>query len=163
MNPGNNRNNNIYNLDVQVWWPSRMATTDGCYRLVGSRRFNSVVLHRGIARVTLQSEERIPFQFGDVLGFYVENSGQNKGGVMALTDLEQEGDGGFQTEQVWYGNIDNVFSLNSACPYPVGSNGILHTFTNAAPVISVAMSEYKLYCDCSFTLNPNQNGSLNLL
>ena len=91
-------------------------------------------------------QNRIPFQPGDVLGFYVEStrvSNAGSRGVVILNDRIVPGDGGFRTEEVWHANIAHYTPSNPACPYVVGSYyGILNTFTNAAPVISVSTSKY---------------------
>ena len=139
----NNRRNrrNRYNLDLQVWRPSPTVDTDGCYSLVGNNRFSSVALNSGIARVTPLPEHRIEFQSGDVVGFYVESFSRFSGGVTTLNDFEQRGDRGFETEVVWYGYYHRAVSQGSQCPYPLGPNGVLNRFTNAAPVISVSISE----------------------
>lgn len=46
---------------------------------------------------------------------------------------------------MWYGNIQGYTPSDSECPYPVGTqtDAILNTMRSAAPVISLAMSEYE--------------------
>ena len=100
-------------------------------------------------------QNRIQFQPGDVLGFYVEStrvSNAASRGVVILNDRTVQGDRGFQTEEVWYANIAHHHPSNyhHAYPYAVGPHGVLNTFTNAAPVISVSTSKciytYKNMC-----------------
>ena len=90
-------------------------------------------------------QNRIQFQPGDVLGFYVESNRRNNAasrGVVMLSDYRVAGDRGFETEEVWYANTDNIAAGDSDCPYAVGSNKTLKSSTNAAPVISVSISEH---------------------
>ena len=97
--------------------------------------------------MTPLSQNRIQFQPGDVLGFYVESTRRRNArsrGVVTLNDYEVPGDRGFETEEVWYANIRNIAAANSECPYAVGSNKVLRTSTNAAPVISVSMGKFSL-------------------
>ena len=145
LNPANNGNQDMYVLNLQVWRPSPTVATDGCYSLVGSNRFRSVVISGGIARVTPLPIDRIRFQSGDVLGFYVESTrgfNAQSRGVVTLNDFHRHGDRGFETEQVWYANVGDIASTNSECPCPVGLHRGLNTFTNAAPVISVSTGEH---------------------
>ena len=147
----NSGDQRMYILDLQVWRPSPTVQTDGSYSLVGNNRFTSVLLSGGLARVTPLPQNRIQFQSGDVLGFYVESTrASNAGsrGVVTLNDFEAAGDGGFETEEVWYAKVANITlpDIESPIHIDVGPNRTLNTFTNAAPVISVSMSKYKFLC-----------------
>ena len=145
VNPGKNGGEDEYILDLQVWRPSPTVRTTGCFSLVGNNRFTSVLVSGGVARVTPLPQNRIQFQPGDVLGFYVESNRRNNAasrGVVTLSDYRTAGDRGFETEEVWYANIGNIAAAGSDCPYAVGSNKVLKSSTNAAPVISVSMGKY---------------------
>ena len=128
----------MYTLDLQVWRPSPTVETTGCYSLVGSNRFTSVPLNDRVALVTPLPQERIQFQPGDVLGFYVESTRGGDRGVVILNDLSEQGDNGYETEEVWHADISNAVVPNFNCPFSVGSAGVLNTFTRAAPVISIS-------------------------
>ena len=126
-------------IDLQVWRPSPTVAVTGCYSLVGNNRFTSVTLRSQVAEVTPLPQERIQFQPGDVLGFYVESAlsqGDAGGGVVVANDLSERGDRGYETEEVWYADITNAVISNLNCPYLVGPGRQLNTFTNAAPVIT---------------------------
>ena len=131
--------NMIYYLFLQVWRPSPDVEANGCYSLVGSNRFTSVPLNSRIALVTPLPHERIQFEPGDVLGFYVEGLQGGNRGVVMLNDLNGQGDGGYETEEVWYATVAVIIvNPDPDCLYDVGHGRQLNTFTNAAPVISVS-------------------------
>lgn len=142
IDPSNSGDQFMYILDLQVWRPSPTVHTTGCYSLVGNNRFTSVTLSGGVAKVTPLPQNWIQFQPGDVLGFYVESSRRNNAasrGVVVLNDLEVRGDRRSQREEVWYANIAHYPPYSHECPYPIGYYyGVLHIFTNAAPVISIS-------------------------
>ena len=144
VHPGGNNYQGVYTLDLQVWTPSPTVKTTGCYSLVGTNRFSSVSLMNQVAMVTPLPQERIEFQPGDVLGFYVENTDRNDGGVVIVTDSIEQGTNGYETEEVWYADLSNAVIGNLVCPYPVGR--VLNTFTNAAPVISVSYGKLIPIC-----------------
>ena len=135
---------NAYSLDFQVWRPSPTAadpTGSGCYSLVGNNRFTSIPLSGGVAIVTPSPQDYIQFQSGDVLGFYVEDagddvdSGPTRNGVVILPST---------SELVWYASIAPAMATSQSgdCPYSVGSNGVLDLSIHAAPVISIETSKY---------------------
>ena len=138
LHPAGGQHQMDYTLDLQVWRPTPTVETTGCYSLVGSNRFTSVSLVNQVAVVTPLPQDTIEFQPGDVLGFYVENADGNDGGVVILSDSGEQGDDGYETEEVWYADVSNAVIGDGNCPYPVGTSGVLNTFTNAAPVISVS-------------------------
>ena len=83
--------------------------------------------------MTPSPQDYIPFQPGDVLGVYVEQASLAADGVVALTSSS------YVNERVWYASIAPTMatSQNGDCPYSVGSNGVLNTLTEVAPVISI--------------------------
>ena len=142
-----------YFLDLQVWRPSPTvddSTGTGCYSLVGNNRFTSISLSGGVAQVTPSPQDYIMFRSGDVLGFYVEEARQANDGVVVLTEPSS-----FISELVWYASIAPTMATSQSrdCPYSVGSNGVLNTLTQAAPVISISIGENsKLKCPISFNI-----------
>ena len=136
----------MYTLDFQVWRPSPNVSTIGCYSLVGNNRFTQVPLSGDLAESLspTSAEQRIQVQPGDVLGFYVESarvSLPDTRGVVLLRDGSVQGDGEYETEEVWYADVSNAVFLNQMCQYPVGPGRVLSSSTNAAPVISVGFSK----------------------
>jgi hypothetical protein len=80
-----------YTIDFQVWRPTRAPTVDdsinaGHYRLVGNNRFTSISLSGGLARATPTPQDRIHFQRGDVLGFYMESDEHGDPGIVLKND-----------------------------------------------------------------------------
>ena len=55
---------------------------------------------------------------------------------MLLRDSGEQGDNGYETEEVWHADFSNPIISNRDCPIPVGR--VLNTFTSAAPVISIS-------------------------
>lgn len=127
-------------LSLQVWRPSPSANETGCYNLVGNNNFSSVSLKSKLTSVTPLPHERIRFQPGDVLGFYVENGQEVEySGVMMLCDLNEQGDRGYETEEVWYAT--NLVFSNAHCLAAIGAGRLLDSSTNVAPIISVSYSK----------------------
>ena len=128
-------------LSLQVWRPSPSVNETGCYNLVGNNNFSSVSLESELTSVTPLPHEQIHFQPGDVLGFYVENGQQVEyaSGVMMLCDLNEQGDRGYETEEVWYAT--NLVFSNAKCLAAVGPGRLLDSSTNVAPIISVSYSK----------------------
>ena len=114
------------------------STGTGCYSLVGNNRFTSISLSGGVAQVTPSPQDYIQFRPGDVLGFYVEVAREIDDGVVILTSYDDIST--FTSELVWYASIAPTManSQNGDCPYSVGSNGVLNTLIQAAPVISIS-------------------------
>ena len=138
----NDDNKFKYILDLQIWRPSTSVKKSGCYSRVGSNNFTSLSQDSRIAVVTPPPRDRIKFQPGDVLGFYVESSGRgDTKGVTLIEDFNTTGDKGYETEEVWHVNVEELVIANRNCPFAVGSRGQLNTLTRAAPVISVSMGE----------------------
>ena len=150
VHPGGGGNDMQYTLNLQVWRPSPAVETTGCYSLVGANHFTSITLSSRVAVVTPLPQEQIQFQPGDVLGFYVESARGDGRGVVVLNDLNTQGDGGYETEEVWHADIAGVAFGGNDCPFPVGSpvpgsQRILTESTDAAPVISVSY-----YSKCTY-------------
>ena len=141
-----------YFLDLQVWRPLMNVQESGCYSRIGSNTFTSTQDSR-LAIVTPPPQERVQIQPGDVLGFYVENSGRDTKGVTLLEDFNTTGDRGYQTEEVWYTDLQQLVIANRNCPFPVGSTGQLSMFARAAPVISVSISEFMHIIICMSELH----------
>ena len=143
VHPAGSGNDRVYNLDLQVWRPSPTVQTTGCYSIVGNNRFTSVPLANQVAEVTPLPQERIEFQPGDVLGFNIENTNGDEGGVVILMDSSERGDSGYETEEVWYADLSNLIFGFDECLLVVGSQPgrALNTMISAAPVISVAYSK----------------------
>ena len=133
----------IYNLDLQVWRPSPTVQTTGCYSLVGINRFTSVSLTNSGAVVTPLPQEWIEFQPGDVLGFNMENTNGDEGGVVILMDSSERRDSGYETEEVWYADFSNLIFGFEEYQLVVGSQPgrALNTMISAAPVISASYSK----------------------
>ncbi len=131
-----------YTLDLQVWRPSPTvddSTGTGCYSLVGNNRFTSISLSNQVAVITPSPQDYIQFQPGDVLGFYVEVANGNNDGVVILTSYSATTS--FTSESVWYASIAPTMTTTQTI-YSVGSNGVLNSLVQAAPVISVATGSY---------------------
>ena len=135
-----------YTLDLQVWRPSPTvddSTGTGCYSLVGNNRFTSIPLRNLVALMIPSPQDYIQFQPGDVLGVYVEEAREDDDGVVVLTSYESYDESTDFTSDpvVWYASIAPTMttSQNGDCPYSVGSNGVLDTLTQAAPVISISI------------------------
>lgn len=132
-------------LSLQVWRPSLAVYETGCYTLVGSNNFTSVSVKSQVTIVTPLPHERIHFKPGDVLGFYIENARVGftdhlvDGGVMMLSDVNERGDKGYETEEVWYAT--NLVFSNANCLAAVGPGKLLDSYTNVAPIISVSYSK----------------------
>ena len=139
---GGGANSRHYTLDLQVWRPS--PTDQGCYSLVGNNRFTSVPLEiTQVAKVTpLPQDCCIEVQPDDVLGFFVDNPNNEKNGVVAIDEIDNDPTM-YSLDEVWYGNVQGYMPSDSECPYPIGThnNAVLNTLRMAAPVISLAMSK----------------------
>ena len=137
VNPGGEKYQNDYTLDLQVWRPSPTvddSTGTGQYSLVGNNKFTSISLDFRVAIVTPSPQDYIQFQPGDVLGFYVDSDEGNNDGVVVLTSSS------FTSEVVWFASIAPTLAT-SQTTYSIGSSGDLNTSTRAAPVISIFTSK----------------------
>ena len=135
VKPEGRGDNRRYTLNLQVWRPSPTLdqTGGGVYSLVGNNRFTSIDLNNGVAESLLPSpSDYIPFQSGDVLGFYVEEArddNTDRGVVVLTTDSNTR-------ESVWYASTTS--QTVAGCPISVGSAGDLNTMLRGAPVISIS-------------------------
>ena len=143
VHPAGGTHDMIYNLVLQVWRPSPTVQTTGCHSLVGINRFTSVSLANGVAVVTPLPQEKIEFQPSDVLGFSLENTDGDEGGVVILMDSSERGDSVYETEEVWYTDFSNLVFPNGECQLAVGSQPgrNLNTLISAAPIISASYSK----------------------
>ena len=119
-------------LNQQVWRPP--LTVEGsngtsCYSLVGNNSVISDIVPPGVAIVTPSPQEFMPSQPGDVLGMCVEEASRSNDSVVRLTES------GFTNELA--PDMTNSQNESSA-----GSDEVLNSSTNAAPVISVASGKY---------------------
>ena len=138
VQPGGRHNNRQYTLDLQVWRPSPTvddSTGAGQYSLVGNNRFTSISLDNNVAEVTPLSRNQVQFRPGDVLGFYVEEAGNNdeKRGVNVLTTSS------YSDARVWYASVTTLNTMGS--PVSAGDSGVLNTELRGAPVISIASGD----------------------
>ena len=113
-----------------MWRPT---LSDGDrYVKVGENMFNSVTLSEdSLIGVTPAANVRLYFQPGDVVGYYLENSIGNDGGLQLDRDFTQD--------IVWYA-VGNT-GLQSECVLKVGNTGDLSVSATPGPFISLSFSE----------------------
>ena len=147
-----------FSFDFQVWRPSSTVANDGCYSLVANYLMENILPPQTtiehVARVTPPPGNQLPFQPGDVLGFYVESSGttsDHDNGVVLLNNDS------FSNELIWHASITDLTSSSGSCPYPVGSSRILSSPTSAAPVISIAVTTYSCLQSIFTSMIPSLN------
>ena len=153
----------MFSFDFQVWRPSPTVENDGCYSLVANYLVENIspplTTIEHVARVTPLPRNQLPFQPGDVLGFYVEASGtgasDHDNGVVVLDN------DGFSNELIWHASITALTSSIGSCPYPVGSTRLLSSPTSAAPVISIDVTTYSclqsIFTSMILSLNPTHS------
>ena len=138
---GNEHYDGQYNVDFQVWRPSKTVLQDGCYRMIGYSRYSGVLGYNGLISKVLNEPRRIKFQAGDVVGIFIfriynATDAGRRSGLMLDTSYGEE--------RVWYHvNVPNdplVIGENS-CPLPVGPHRKLRNFINAAPLLSVQVGK----------------------
>ena len=135
---GSKDDKGFYTLDLQVWRPSPTvddSTGSGQYSLVGNNIFPSITLTSRVARLTPSPGEYVQFQPGDILGFYVVEARESDAGVPVLST------GSFSSYSVWHANVGAQYSETLVS---VGTNGVLSSTLQAAPVVTVSTS--KLNC-----------------
>ena len=117
-------------IHFQIWRPTPSVTTDGCYSLVGEDRYANASLHER-QRVTLEHANFITIQPGDVVGFYTQRE-------RLLLDRD------YVDETIWFSTEvgSNPPRVGEICPHPVGRDRELSRPSNAAVLLSVAVSKY---------------------
>ena len=138
---GRHRVSMAYDITFQVWRPSPTVNDSGCYSLVGENVFTSFSFFQGgSVQLTPPSSSIITAQSGDVLGYYTNSrQGSDQG-------IQLERDPIYTQNIIWYQAIGSnglTPLLNSDCPYPVGpgSNWVLRSSTNAAPMLRLVTSK----------------------
>ena len=137
VQPGGNSERDLYELELQVLRPLPVDQNDiQCFSLVGSYsqtggpNFPPDDINRCIL-IDIPSDDQIPVQPGDVVGFYYDLMRNDDGGVQldtARTDVT-----------VFYRERTNIPAPNpSSCMFITGPNNIDST-TTAAPVITVVV------------------------
>ena len=150
-------------VNFHVWRPSPTVSADtgeGCYSLVGTNRFTSIVSNRGFASLAPDVMDRISVRPGDVMGYSVisDEEKEEEGDRSRSEDdrfrddtsrsREREDDRGgiemsreFEEEVVFYKDFGEAAPLigTSLC---LGSGGALSSTIKAAPLISVSISKY---------------------
>jgi hypothetical protein len=155
VSPGDHRRD--YTIDFQVWRPTPTVNDSSnanhyCLDWVGNNRFTSISLSGGLARATPSPRDRIHFQPGDVLGFYMESDepGDERGdpGIVLQNDPTSG-----NREAVWNADMDpdEAALLRKVCPYTwlslLDEDDICESpisFTRAAPIISIGTSKNQL-------------------
>ncbi len=140
----------IYTISFQVWRPSSLSTvdTDGCYNLTGFNNFSPIPLahpdtpERGIVTGVPLESERIEFQPGDVVGFYLEGSRTSLDSIQFAGDEDNLSP--YTEETVWFATGSLIPRPEATCMYPVGTSGLLNSSTNLAPLISVGKQCYRI-------------------
>ncbi len=136
-----------YNISFQVWTPNSpsLVDTDGCYNMQGTNHFSPIPLadpdtvNRGVVTGVPLESERIEVQPGDVVGFYLESSGNINDGIQFARDGDNTS---LYTEgTVWFATGSLTPRPEAACMYPVGTSGLFSSSTNIAPLITVTVCE----------------------
>ena len=136
----------------QVWRPSSSVGVDGCYSLVGENTFTDVIATRdGQISKTVPQAKVIHVEPGDVVGYYTRTRGDSDGGGGASDEGGGANDNAgirldesYGEDRVWYHTNteeDPLMNAGPACPFPVGSDKILRSLVNAAPMFSIDMGE----------------------
>ncbi len=127
-----------YTVDFQVWRPSSMVETNGCYSMLGYDRYSGILGDRGLVTKVTKPSQRISFRTGDVVGmlivrsYNINNSGPKKGGIKLDTTYSEE--------KVWYhviSKVDRLVPGEKSCPLSVGPGRQLGNSINAAPLLSL--------------------------
>ena len=133
-------NSMAYDITFQVWRPSPTVNDSGCYSLVGENVFTSFSFTLGgTVQLSPPSSSIITAQSGDVVGYYTNSrEGSNDG-------IQLERNSIYTQNIIWYQTTDSngLSPLSSSnCPYPVGSGSdrILRTSANAAPMLRLVTS-----------------------
>ena len=137
-NSSSRQTSDYYCIAFQVWRPNSpsLVDVDGCYTMIGAHYFPYIVLDpvdRAVRETPLASD-KIHVQPGDVIGFRLLTPGilDEDDGIQLAEDYTEE--------SVWYAT-GNINSGIPTCPFPVGENRTLPSFTNLAPRITAAVCE----------------------
>ena len=114
-------------------------TGAGCYSLVGSQGISSIdIPDEDGDPVTLRPslQSNIPFQPGDVLGFYIDIPDSDE----IEYDIEIQSAPG-NNHTVWYADDQNLITSTAPTYYFIGSSppGTLATLRYEAPAISITI------------------------
>ena len=130
-------------FDLQVLRPITERDTDGgdCYRVVGNHSVVACMLQRnGLYKIAPSAEHNIPFQPGDVIGFYVKTTvGESDVDTnIGVSELTIRGAGSeFTNELVWYtANVEPAMVTNQDGYCPNSRNDMLDCFLSTPLFIS---------------------------
>ena len=134
-------------LGLQVWRPLppiyNESTGTGCYSLVGSQRISSIPeeIESRSLMLTPSRPCNIPFQPGDVLGFYVDTLNAEEFDSDGIRIQHAPG-----INMVWYSESVNqnlIASTISQTVYLIGDSppGNLDSFSSVAPAISISIGK----------------------
>ena len=135
VEPGGGRHDGVYTIRFQIWRP----TGGNSFFKVGENRFFQVDLDPDSEiNKTPMLAEQLQFQPGDVLGYYLEQTGGDNGGIQF--------DESFTQEELWYAtgnsNLQNENQLN------IGIGRDLSLSTSLGPIISVSYSKFSYFFQC---------------
>ena len=141
-----NEDNDYYTITFQVWRPNSPlpVENDGCYAMIGSNHFPNIVLDSDrVVRETPLASERIEFQPGDVIGFYLIGIDDDNNGMQFADDEDNAVP--YTEETVWFATSTIIPGSNPSCQFPVGVGRTLSLSTNLAPLITAAACELFIY------------------
>ena len=134
-------------LGLQVWRPVPPAgiindsTGAGCYSLVGSQGISSIPDNEGRFTLSPTPAYDIPFQHGDVLGFYVNIPDSVEDNINGINILSAP----VPNMMVWY--TDNQIASTMDTFYLIGNSppGDLSSSIRVAPAISISIGKQLLF------------------
>ena len=140
MERGGNPVNDVYELELQVLRPLPVDQNNiqcfsvvGSYSQTGGPNFPPDDINRCIL-IDIPSDDQIPVQPGDVVGFYSNYLGDNADDGVQLNESRED-------VTVFYRERANIPApIPSSCMLIAGSNNIDST-TTAAPVITVVVGK----------------------
>ena len=168
-----------YYIEFQVW--RRTGSGDGCYELVGtntpqdttetedmdeersgsrSGESNNEVLLRPEDRCVLlpvREDRQIEFQSGDVVGYYVDNKGDdqndNDDGIQWIVDHDNVVV--HYRDDLSRDDIQSYYAIGGPNPtewgFPISGDSILYTLVDsmsAAPIISLSIGKSNTFSSC---------------
>ncbi len=129
MEPGGP--NEQYTLNFQVWRPQKSGQ-ESCFSLIGSNFGQNLRPTRRCVTLDVSENDWIEVEPGDVVGFYSEHIGRNRGGV--VVDRSSVG------VTTWYEEEASTCQDPLACSLSIGSAGDLQSSErDGAPVITAAV------------------------